>query len=694
MNHLKGQKSLYLIQHSNNPVDWYPWSESAFIKAKKENKPVFLSIGYSTCHWCHVMEDQCFNDVEVAKLMNDTFVNIKVDREERPDLDQIFMSVCVMLNGNGGWPLSIIMTPEKKPFFAATYIPKTGLRGNMGMVELIPFIKKGWNSKAETYREFAGQITEELKSPPDLPKTNREYFLDNIFSLNNESFESSYDNENGGFGFRPKFPSAHDLIFMLNQSYRNNKKHYREMVLNTLKKIRQGGIYDHIGFGFHRYSTDQKWKVPHFEKMIYDQAMLILAFAEVFCVTENNFYKKIAGEIIEYVTRDMTGDEGGFYSAEDADSEGKEGMFYLWSYKELQEILTENEQKLFFKHYNILESGNFDDEATLSPTGLNILYTSPEKNDPIAHDNTLAFEKIIGKMYEIRKKRIHPLKDDKILTNWNGLMIAALSKASMVFQNNHYYKAALKSAEFVSHRLLNFHNSSHRYRDGESAIEANLEDYAFYIFGLIHLYMAGFEVKWLKTANELCKSMVKKFFDTSEGGFFFITQKSFTLDKLFIRSKDFHDGALPSGNSVAFYDLIMLDRLTGNSLWTNEIELTIDAYEKQMQKYPTGYSFFLTALDISIHPGMEIVINGNKKNIDIMNAVRIAQSAYNPGQVIHQRNSENFRELGEIAPYTLTMGDPEKTGFHVCQDFTCQQPVTSVDEFSKYFKKKGAAIFW
>ncbi|MFW9897624.1 MAG: thioredoxin domain-containing protein, partial [Candidatus Thorarchaeota archaeon] len=446
-NKLKSEKSPYLLQHAKNPVNWYPWGEEAFNKAKYEDKPIFLSIGYSTCHWCHVFAHESFEDQEVAKLMNEVFVSIKVDREERPDIDKIYMTVCQMMTGSGGWPLTIIMTPDRKPFFAGTYFPKETRFGRIGLIDLIKRIKELWKNQKSELIDSANQITFRLQnidqeSPGDL---FTEITLKNAF----RQLSIQFDYVNGGFGTRPKFPTPHNLIFLLRYWKRTGEEKALEMVEKTLLEMRKGGIFDHIGFGFHRYSTDSTWLVPHFEKMLYDQALIALVYIEAYQATKNDLYKHTTKEIFNYVLRDMISEEGGFYSAEDADSEGEEGKFYVWTKNELEQILESNEFDLAINTFNVKESGNYREEATQKKTRKNILYL---KNLPNKEKFAL-IEKIRLKLFKEREKRIHPHKDDKILTDWNGLLIAALAKGAQVLNDDHYLQIAKKSVNFILSKL-------------------------------------------------------------------------------------------------------------------------------------------------------------------------------------------------------------------------------------------------
>ena len=496
VNRLEKESSPYLLQHKNNPVDWYPWSEEAFKKAKELDIPIFLSIGYSTCHWCHVMEKESFEDEEVAKLLNDNFISIKVDKEERPEIDHIYMTVCQAMTGRGGWPLTIIMSPDKQPFFAGTYFPKRGRFGRPGMMELIPSISEAWKTKRNELIESADKIEKFLieSNKKTIGNNLNESILNDTYSV----FVERYDNENGGFGTQPKFPSPQNIIFLLRYHKMTGNKTALEMAEKTLIKMRMGGIYDQLGFGFHRYSTDKEWLVPHFEKMLYDQAMLSIAYTEAYHLTKKDVYKKIAIEILTYIKRDLTDNRGGFYSAEDADSEGEEGTFYIWSLEELS-FLEKNEKDLSIEYFNLEDEGNYLDESTRKKNGKNIFHIKSLNN---ISDNR--YEKIRTKLFEQRKKRIHPLKDDKILTDWNGLAIAAFAKAGDVFDNEEFVLIAEKSADFISRNLKNEDGTLlKRYRNGKSGINGHLDDYAFYIWGLLELYESTFKVDYLEEAIEL-----------------------------------------------------------------------------------------------------------------------------------------------------------------------------------------------
>ncbi|MCK4896521.1 MAG: thioredoxin domain-containing protein, partial [Candidatus Heimdallarchaeota archaeon] len=537
-----------------------PWGDEAFKNAREKGLPVLLSVGYSTCHWCHVMERESFEDEEVAKLLNDSFVSIKVDREERPDIDSIYMKVCQMMTQGGGWPLTIIMTPDRKPFFAGTYFPKFGRGGMLGIMDLLTQIVKLWGENRDEILSSTKKILSHLEESSSSKLTS--YDTDELFTQAFTMLSNQFDKKRGGFGSAPKFPSTHRLLFLLRYWKRYKDKNTLEMVEKTLSEMRLGGMYDHIGYGFHRYSTDENWKVPHFEKMLYDQAMITLAYTETYQATKNINYKKTSEEIISYVIRDMTHPEGGFFSAEDADSEGVEGKFYTWTEKEISTILDKTDAEFYMKIFGFEEKGNFLEEATRKKTGANIPFlqqslendsnnTSMKKNERLEQIRTILFN--------VREKRVHPLKDDKILTDWNGLMIAALAKSARIFQNKDYLAAAEKSAQFILENMQTADgNLLHRYRDGESAISGNLDDYAFFIWGLLELFEASFKTKYLEYAIDLNRRALEKFWDDEVGGFFFTSADS---ENLLIREKQIYDGAIPSGNSVAMLNLVKLGRI-------------------------------------------------------------------------------------------------------------------------------------
>jgi len=683
-NRLKFEKSPYLLQHADNPVDWYPWGEEAFEKARKENKPIFLSIGYSTCHWCHVMEDESFEDSEVARLMNEVFICIKVDREERPDIDKIYMTVCQMLTGSGGWPLTIIMTPDKKPFFAATYVPKESRFGRTGMVDLIPQIKERWATNHDELSNSANKIVSFLRqTSPDLSADELDKtILKSAFNQLSQRFDKYY----GGFGRAPKFPTPHNLLFLLRYWKRSGDEYALEMVEKTLQTMRLGGIYDHVGYGFHRYSTDEQWFVPHFEKMLYDQAMLAMAYTEAYQATGRKEYKKTAREIFTYVMRDMTAKEGGFYSAEDADSEGEEGRFYLWSQDEIQRILTKEESDLIIKVFNLAKDGNFAEEATRRKTGINILHLKKPLAEIASELKTSekALQKKLEaarqKLFSVREKRIHPHKDDKILTDWNGLMIASLAKGAKTFDDPHYMRVAKRSADFI---LKNMRRTDgrllHRYRDAQAALMANLDDYVFLIWGLIELYEVTFEVKYLQTALDLNRDMITHFWDDKSGGFYFTPDDG---EDMLVRQKEIYDGAIPSGNSVAMLNLLRLGRITANADFEEKAAQIGRAFSSTVTQLPAAYTQLMVALDFAVGSSYEIVIVGELVGIDTIEILKTLRAQFVPNKVVLFRPSGvDTPDISHISPFTKNLSSLDgKATVYVCTNYTCKMPTTDINK--------------
>lgn len=681
-NRLINEKSPYLLQHADNPVDWYPWGEEAFEKAKKEDKPIFLSIGYSTCHWCHVMEHESFEDEQVAKLLNETFVCIKVDREERPDVDDVYMTVCQMVTGSGGWPLTIFMTPDKIPFFAGTYIPKESRFGRPGLMQIIPNVKEVWTHQRDKILASANKVEEALSLSSDIASGMdlRKEVLDEAYGL----FRNSFDARHGGFGRAPKFPTAHNLMFLLRYWKRTGEKQALQIVEATLQRMRQGGIFDQVGYGFHRYSTDQEWLVPHFEKMLYDQAILAMAYTEAFQATGNEFYKTTAEEIFTYVLRDMTDEKGGFYSAEDADSEGEEGKFYIWTENEIREILDKDEADLFIKVYNVEAEGNFREEATQRKTGANILHLTKPLSE-IADELGVKLSELERrletsrqKLFEVREKRVHPLKDDKILTDWNGLMIAALAKAGRAFDELRYTEAAQNAAQFILEKMRNDQGELfHRYRNGEVGIQGYLDDYAFLIWGLLELYETTFELSYLQTALELNEIALDQFWDGKNHGFYFTAEDA---EKLLVRKKEIYDGAIPSGNSVMMYNLIRLARMTGNTEFENEANLITRAFSSHITRSPNAYTMLLSAFDFAMGPSYEIVVVGNSQNGDTQQMLRALNQKFIPNKVVLVVDTDKDKaKISELAEFVSDFGSIDgKATAYVCSNFQCELPTTDV----------------
>jgi len=619
-NHLIHEKSPYLIQHAHNPVDWHPWCDETFARAKTENKPIFLSIGYATCHWCHVMEKESFEDQETAGYLNDTFVCIKVDREERPDIDAVYMAACQMLTGSGGWPLSIFMTPEKKPFFAATYLPKRSRSGRAGLIDISLQVKKLWTTDREKVEKSSAGIAANLDKPFAFTAADEpaESLLDQAF----KQIKPTFDPQHGGFEPAPKFPTPHRLLFLLRCYHSSGDSDALEMVKKTLTAMRLGGIWDHVGFGFHRYSTDTRWLLPHFEKMLYDQALIATAYLEAYQITKDPLFAATADDIFTYVLRDMTSTEGAFYSAEDADSEGEEGKFYVWTTEEFRRVLGDEAAQKWETILRVSPEGNFTDEATRQKTGTNILHlTAPldkwaQKLGLQADRLVEDWDRIRDQLFSVREKRVYPLKDDKILTDWNGLMIAAFALGARILNRSEYERAARKATDFILSKMRGENGRLyHRFRDGELAVEAHAGDYAFLIHGLLSLYQTTFDLTFAEEAKMLQEKMIENFWDEKNDGFFSTPNGSVELP---VRPKELYDGALPSANSVSLFNLQLLSRLTGDPQWENRVRAQVRAFAGTVKSQPQAFTYFLCALDFGLRPGQEIIIAGEPQAGDTM----------------------------------------------------------------------------
>jgi len=667
-NRLMHEKSPYLLQHAQNPVDWYPWGEEAFAVARELDRPIFLSIGYATCHWCHVMEHESFEDEEVARLMNEAFVNIKVDREERPDVDGIYMTVAQMTTGHGGWPLTILMTPDRIPFMAATYIPRENQHGRVGMLNLVPRIRQAWAERRPALLESAASIQQHLESMASAEFGGRTLGTD-VLRQGFGELSASFDRQHGGFGSAPKFPTPHRLLFLLRYWRRTEVEMALEMAEQTLASLRAGGVFDQVGFGFHRYSTDREWLLPHFEKMLYDQAMLMLAYAESLEASPDPARERVVREIAEYVLRDLTSPEGAFYSAEDADSEGEEGKFYVWSLDEVRAVLGEEEAGHAAAAWGLKPEGNYRDEASGRTTGLNIPHlTSYEEADGL-------LEKARLSLFEHRGMRERPLLDDKVLTDWNGLMIAALARAGRVLSDASLIAAARRSAAFIHETMGSSGELLHRYRDGEAALQANLDDYAFLAWGEIELYQATFEPEHLQRAIQLTDSMVGRFLDADRGGFFFSAAGKADL---IVRQREVYDGAVPSGNSVALYNLVRLARLTGRPDYEQLVSDTASAFSRQVASQPAAFTFFLSAMDMVIGPSQELVIVGDPDAEDTRSLLAVAREDYRPNLVVLLRPpGDAGRTIAELAPFTESFDLLDgRAAAYLCSGFACERPVS------------------
>ncbi len=641
-NQLANETSPYLLQHVNNPVNWYPWCDAAFQKAKTENKPIFLSIGYSTCHWCHVMAHESFEDNKTAEILNKHFISIKVDREERPDIDSVYMSVCQAFTGSGGWPMSIFMTWDKKPFFAGTYFPPRSRYGMPSFSELLNAIVNQWNSNQNDLLESAEELTKHLKNTDNTKNTeNGSDLVEQAVQI----FERTFDNTYGGFGDAPKFPTPHNLLFLMLYAKQNNNAGALKMAEKTLIQTRKGGIFDHIGYGFSRYSTDKYYLAPHFEKMLYDNALLIIAYAAAYNITGNNIYLDTAEKTAEYILNEMTSPGGGFYSAQDADSEGVEGKYYTFSLNEIIDILGKEKGSLFAKVFDITEDGNFE--------GMNI------PNLLKSNDLKSEFKEEIKKLYTYRKGRFKLHLDDKILLSWNSIMITALSMLYRVTRNKKYLNAAQKSQDFIEKNMSDGQKLFTSFRNGKRSENAFLDDYAFYVTALIELYNSTLDKNYLKKAEEFCKETVKLFMDDKNGGFYLCEANS---TELFINPKETYDGAIPSGNSVMAYNLVRLYHITEKDEYSELLEKHINFMTAKTYEYPSGNSMFLITILLceDFIPHITIAL----KDDSDLNKIK-----------------EKLPFMANISVVTESIEYPllnNQTTFYVCKNRNCLPPTNDI----------------
>lgn len=643
-NHLVNQTSPYLLQHVNNPVDWYPWCEEAFMRAKTEDKPIFLSIGYSTCHWCHVMAHESFEDSVIAEILNQYFVSIKVDKEERPDIDSIYMSVCQAFTGSGGWPTTIFLTPEQKPFFAGTYFPKTSRYGQIGLQELLLAVNEKWQTDRTTLLNSAEEIIAFLRRET---RTNGQ-FHENLLDMAFAGYKDIFDKNFGGFGNAPKFPTPHNLLFLMKYYEKANRKEALEMVEKTLLQMYRGGIFDHIGGGFCRYSTDPYFLVPHFEKMLYDNALLMLAYCKAFQITKNAVYCGAAKKTAEYILREMTSQDGGFYSAQDADSEGVEGKYYLFEPSEILQVLGEKGGEEFNRYFDITLQGNFEGKSIPN------LLKHNHENKNISH--------YLPAVYKYRKERYPLHLDDKILTGWNGLMIGAMCYLYRVTGDSTYLNAARKAQLFIQNKLCDQNTLYVSYRKGRRSGKSFLDDYAFEIFALLELYESSFEKDYLEKARQLCDKAVDEFYDREQGGFFLYGKEN---EQLILQPKETYDGAICSGNSAMAYNLVRLYFLTDEKIYEKLAVQQLNFMSAEAENYPVGYAMFLMALSDYLNPPEKIVIAAKEKEkltdlpgrIPLDTVVRVLEKP--------------------MKEYPIKN---DQTTFYICKGHCCFPPVNSLND--------------
>jgi uncharacterized protein YyaL (SSP411 family) len=683
-NSLIAEKSPYLLEHAHNPVDWYPWGEAAFEKARREDKPIFLSVGYSTCHWCHVMARESFENDEIAGLLNRYFVPVKVDREERPDVDRVYMLFVQATTGSGGWPMSVWLTPALQPFFGGTYFPPEQRYGQPGFREVLERVAEAWSFNREAILASSGDMLGELRRRVEAQPAA----VVGVEALETGfyAFRRTFDTARGGFGGAPKFPRPSALNFLLRYHARTGNQEAREMALATLRAMARGGIHDHLGGGFHRYSVDERWFLPHFEKMLYDQAQLAVSYIEGYQLTGDESLAAVARSTLDYVLRDMTHPEGGFYSAEDADSAADaaqpsakgEGAYYVWTRREIEAVLGTDAER-FAREYGVEEGGNVRNDPHGELTGKNVLFLA--RGD--------GWREGCARLFEARRKRARPNLDDKILTAWNGLIISALAKGAAALGGARYLEAAHRAADFVLARLYDAERRTllHRYRDGEAAIPGFLEDYAFLVQGLLDLYEAEFDTRRIETAIALTETMVARFEDASTGGFF-TTESDGALP---LRLKDDYDGAEPSGNSIAILNLLRLARIANRDDWRRAAERALAAFSMRVMENPESMPQMLVALEYNLAAPSQIVLAGSRQACAPF--LEEIGRRFLPATAILLVDGDGVRAaLARYAPEIETMEETGGTATaYVCDNFVCRAPVTDAREFARSLEKTRSA---
>jgi uncharacterized protein YyaL (SSP411 family) len=680
-NKLIHEKSPYLQQHAHNPVDWYPWGEEAFEKARREDKPVFLSVGYSTCHWCHVMERESFESADVAEILNRNFVPVKVDREERPDVDRIYMAFVQATTGGGGWPMSVWLTPDLKPFYGGTYYPPFDAYGRPGFITVLRKIAEVWSSDRTRIAQSSSQVIEQLQRHLAAGEQAGARLDEGIFEAAYHQFRRGFDPQFGGFGGAPKFPRPVVHNFLLRYHARTGNAEALEMVLLTLRRMAAGGMHDQLGGGFHRYSVDERWFVPHFEKMLYDQAQLAVSYLEAFQITGEELYAGVARDILDYVLRDLTGPEGGFYSAEDADSivdpanpkEKGEGAFYVWSRAEIEEALGQPLADWFCRCFGVEDQGNVRNDPHGEFTGKNILLYQEADVETAQAALAQAKERLLG----ARSRRPRPHLDDKVLTSWNGLMISAFALAAQTLGEERYLEAARRAARFILNKLYDPATGIllRRHRDGEAAIHGFLDDYTFLLAGLLDLYEASFEIEYLQTAGRLAEKTIELFEDAG-GGFYSTAEGD---DSLVLRLKDDYDGAEPAGNSVAVLGLLRLAEMTGRQTFRRAADRTLEAFSSRLQSMPVTLPQMLVAADFAFSKPKQILIAGSKTEPGTRALVGEVWRRFLPRRILLLVDDESRRALARELPVVEQIQPiAGKAAAYVCEDYTCQLPVNDV----------------
>jgi uncharacterized protein len=685
-NRLAGETSPYLLQHAANPVDWYPWGPEALARSKAEDRPIFLSIGYSACHWCHVMERESFENPEIAALMNDRFVNIKVDREERPDLDQIYMSAVQAMTGQGGWPMSVFLTPELKPFFGGTYFPPTDSRGMAGFPRVLLSVHRAWEERRDEIRESATEMTEQLRRFGTLPKGSGTLEV-GLLDRAARAVTNSFDPVHGGFGRAPKFPHPMDLRMLLRHHARTGDQQARHAVRHTLEKMARGGIYDHLGGGFARYSTDDRWLVPHFEKMLYDNALLASAYLEAYQVTHDTELGRVARETMDYVMGRMTDPEGAFYSTEDADSEGVEGKYYVWTLEQVKWILGAERAKTFAYVYDVTESGNWEGHNIL-----NLPRTVEQASKLLGRDEAELRAELDASragLLTVRDGRIPPAKDTKVLVSWNGLMIAALAEGGRILKEGRYLDAAGRAAGFILDRMRRDDGRLlHTFKDGRARLDAYLDDYANLIDGLTRLYEATGAPRWIESALELTRIMIEEFADPERGGFFFTGRHH---EELIARQKDFYDNATPSGNAMAATALVRLGALTGRDDLTRSGRSALESVQVLLESQPAAGGQSLVALDFLLGSTREFAVIAGTDADEFRAVLEAIATPFLPHKVVAPATPDQAGSLAGTIPLLADRPTREgRTTTYICEHFACRAPVVGVDGVESALLDRGS----
>ncbi|MGH7873079.1 MAG: thioredoxin domain-containing protein [Candidatus Binatia bacterium] len=669
-NRLIHETSPYLLQHAHNPVDWYAWGDEAFQKAKQENKPILLSIGYSACHWCHVMERESFENEKIAALMNDLFVSIKVDREERPDLDEIYMNAVQVLTGRGGWPMTMFLTPDGKPFYGGTYFPPEDRQGMPGFPRILVGVSQAYRDKPADVEKSVGEILSVLHRM-SASRPSEKDFSASIIADSAGKLAGAYDAENGGMGQAPKFPNAGVYELFLRAHEHSKRERDLEIVAHTLTKMANGGIYDHLGGGFHRYSVDAKWLVPHFEKMLYDNAQLLRSYAQAYTITGEPLFKTVVAETANYLLREMMDPSGGFYSTQDADSEGEEGKFFVWTPAEINALVGDEDGEIFSRIYDVSEEGNFEGKCILHPI------LTVEQASKFFRKDRSAIEALIAnvkeRLFAAREMRIKPFRDEKIITAWNGLMLSGLAEAIRILDQPAYIKAARQNVNFIFSTMLRDGFLLHTCKDGQAKLLGYLDDYAFVMVGLLDLYEVLFDRTLLERATQLSEIMLREFWDEQGGGLFYTGNSH---EQLISRAKPVFDASVPSGNAMATQALLRLFHMTGNDDYRSRAEIVIRSYYDAMESQPFGFAHMLCALDLYLKPAKEIVLVGDQDDPRTQEIVKQIHSCYLPNKALQLISPATSLET--VSPLLLGKTQlNDKPTVYVCHNFTCSAPVTT-----------------